>query len=473
MSKKNHKANINSWFWMSSSGLKATSDSLVSPFLPLYGIKLGANPSIIGLIVSISSLLSIIQIFWVKVADRIRNTRIVAILSNYSSGIFNFLFAAVQRLSGFITFRVSQSLVASASIPTSSALLAERTQTKDWPYWNGLIQAFIVLGTLIGVLLGGFLLSRYSEDIGFTIIFLAAGVISILASILFQIAVPKKKRLEKRRRWYQVEEVSVSIDNALAVMKTDKNFIMLALASFIFIFGVNFSAPFYIVYNINDYGLTIFQTSQLTAIGLVPQIISSFLTVKLIEKTRSKEVLIMGGLITAIFPLAFILPSVLEIGQNIFIILIVMWLLNGIAWGVINTSLATLVLDVIHPRRRTLQLAISNSLNSVAMFIAPILGGLAIPKSIIDGNMSVGSNFIYLIFIISAVFRFVGALIFIKVEEPIIGGTVLRPINKMMRVPIRTNIEKIVSTISTAPHRIRKRRKSTKTYGKISKEKTT
>ena len=51
-----------------------------------------------------------------------------------------------------------------------------------------------------------------------------------------------------------------------------------------------------------------------------------------------------------------------------------------------------------------------------------------------------------------------------KVQEPIIGGTILRPINKLMSYPIRTNIERTVHTIWTSSTKIRKRRK-TKTYG--------
>ncbi|MFW9851894.1 MAG: MFS transporter [Candidatus Thorarchaeota archaeon] len=466
MAKKNHKANIRSLFWLSSSGLKSTADSIMSPFLPLYGIELGASPTLIGLLVSITSLLSIVQIGWAKLADKLKNTRIIAIISNYLSSIFNFIFATFRNLAFFVSFRGTQSLISSASLPTSSAILAERTQTKDWPYWNGLIQTFLVIGSLIGILLGGFLLTRFSEELGYIVIFIFAGVISLFSAIMFHLAVPKKRVLEKRKRWYQVEEVSITLDNILAVMKSDKNFIKLSIASFIFIFGVNFSAPFYIVYNIHDYSLTIFEASLLTSIGLVPQIIFSLLTSKFIERIRTKEVLIMGGLITSFFPIVFFLPSILNWTQNIFVVLVIIWIVNGIAWGIINPSLSTLTLDVIHPRRRTLQLAISNSLNAIALFIAPVLGGLAIPQFLLNGDSPSQTDFIYLIFIISAIVRLVGSLFFIIVQEPIIGGTILRPINKIFSTPIRTNAEKIVSTIIATPFHINKRRKSTKTYGK-------
>jgi len=470
MTKKDHKANIRSLFWLSSTGLKSASDSIMSPFLPLYGIELGATPTLIGLLVSITSLLSIVQIGWARLADKLKNARIIAIISNYLSSIFNFIFATFSNLAFFVSFRGTQSLISSAALPTSSALLAERTQTKDWPYWNGLIQTFLIIGTLIGILLGGFLLTEFSNELGYIIIFVFAGTISLFSAIMFHLAVPKKTVLERRKQWYQIEEISVTLDNILMVMKSDKNFIRLSIASFIFVFGVNFSAPFYIIYNIHDYSLTIFETSLLTSIGLIPQIIFSLLTSKFIERIRTKEVLIIGGLATSFFPIVFFLPSIFNWTQNIFVVLVIIWIVNGIAWGIINPSLSTLTLDVIHPRRRTLQLAISNSLNAIALFIAPVLGGLAIPQFLLNGDIPSQTGFIYIIFVISAVGRLIGSILFITVQEPIIGGTILRPINKILVTPIRTNAEKIISTINASPLSIRKRRKYTKTYGK---EKTT
>ncbi len=468
MSKKEHKSNIKPWFWLTSSGMKSTSESIVSPFLPLYGVYLGASTSMIGLLVSITSLLSIVQIVWVRLADKVKNSRLIAIISNYVSSIFNFLFIIVKSLGYFVSLRGMQSLTASAALPTSSAILAERTQTKDWPFWNSLGQVFLVSGTLIGVLVGGFILSKFSEDLGFLIIFMISGGISVLGSILFHIAVPKKTTLEKKRKWHSVEEVSVSLDNVLAVMKTDTNFIWFSLASFIFTFGVNFSAPFYIVYNTSEsfYSIPILQIAILSAIGLVPQIIFSFITIKLIEKLRTKEVLIIGIFLTSIFPIAFLIPFWFGMVQNVYWVLITIWVINGMVWGIINPSLMTLTLDVIHPRRRMLQLAIFNSLNAIASFIAPILGGLAIPDSVVNGGVEPSPIFIYLIFIISAVFRLLGGLFFIKVKEPIIGGTILRPINKILTFPVRSNIERAVSIIITSSGKILHRNKIKGKYGK-------
>ena len=132
------------------------------------------------------------------------------------------------------------------------------------------------------------------------------------------------------------------------------------------------------------------------------------------------------------------IPSLAGRLTNVFWILIIIWSFNGIAWGIINSSLTVLLLDIIHPRRRTIQLAINNSLSAIALFIAPILGGFILEKTAT----------IYILLITSSTIRFLGVILFVLVKEPIIGGTLLRPIQRIIPYIVRTNAERGVSIIT-------------------------
>lgn len=435
--KEKKAANINASSLILSSSLKTSADSIISPFLPLYGIELGASPTLIGFIVSITSLLSVFQIVWAKIAEKINKIRFIAIITNYFTAAFNFLYTFVKNIPGFISIRGVQSIIASGSIPTGSVLIAERTSPKDWGFWNSLIQGAIAIGTLIGTLIGGVILLYLSDGKGYFWIFIIAGGLGLLSAVLFQNAIPSKKKLELKHRWMKVEEVGISFDNIIATMKTDKNFIFLSFAAFVFIFGVNLSGPFYIVFNTSTYGLTIFQAALLTSIGLAPQTISSIFASKFLEKARKKELVVLGGIVTSFFPIIYTIPYWINYSRNPFWILAIIWSINGTAWGIINSSLSTLILDVIHPRRRGLYLAIYNSLNSIALFLGPIIGGVILQNSTIP----------YLHFIISAALRIIGAMMFLFVKEPIIGGTILRPLQRIITFPFRTNSERNVLTI--------------------------
>lgn len=430
--------NIKRVFWFVSSGLRSLSDSIISPFIPLYGQALGATSTQIGFIVSITSLLSIVQLFWAYISQKFRITRAIAIISSYVSSVFSFVLLPIKNIYAFASVRGAHSIVLSATVPTSSSLIAERIPQSSWPLHNSLLQGILVVGTAIGTLVGGIFLWKFSTSLGFVIIFISSGAISILSAMLFHIAIPSQKRLVSKGRWYNIEEVDVTFNNTLAIMKTERNFLLFCIVNFIFVFGVNLSGPFYIIFNTTHYDLTIFETALLTAIGLIPQTISSIITAKFIEKVRKKELLIIAGIFTAFFPVFFMIPSLVGRVSNVFWILIIIWCFNGICWGIVNSSLVVLLLDIIHPRRRALQLAINNSLSAVALFVAPIIGGLVIEKTAT----------IYIILIISAAIRFIGVILFIFVKEPVIGGTILRPIQRLVPYILRSNMERGVSILS-------------------------
>ena len=437
-------ANIKTGYWFASSGIRAFSDSIISPYIPIYGQFLGATSTQIGFIVSITSLLNVSQLFWAFLSHKFNIARIMAIISSYVSSLFSFILLPIRNIYTFASMRGLQSVTVSAMLPTSSSLMAERTSPRSWPMRNSLLQGILVIGTLIGTIIGGILLWKIPTQNGFISIFVGSGIISIISAFLFHLAIPSRKRLESSGRWYQIEEVDMTLANTLATMKTDKNFVVFLFVNLIFIFGVNLSGPFYIIFNTTHYDLTILQTALLTSIGLVPQTIFSIITAKLIDKARKKELIVVAGILTSCFPVFYLIPSLTGRVTNVFWILIIFWSFNGIAWGIINSSLTTLSLDIMHPRRRTLQLAISNSISAIALFVAPILGGLIIEKT----------SSIYVILITSASFRFLGAILFSFVKEPVIGGTILRPIQRVLPFIIRSNAERGVTMItSTKPEK--------------------
>ncbi len=437
--KKNKASNIKPFSWFSSTATKATAESMISPFIPLYATYLGANSTLIGFLVSISSLLNIVQIFWAKIAEKYHKIRIIAIFTNFISSIFYYIYLLTQRVGVFIALRASQSLFTSGSIPTSSALLVGRTKRKDYAFWNSLGQFFMVFGALIGILSAGLILTYFVEEIGFKILFLLAGTLSIISAILFYLAVPSQEKLQKKKQWAEIEEVDISLDNIFAIMKTDKNFGILTAVSFIFVFGVHLSAPFYIIYNGLFYNLDIFRISLISAVGLFPQMLTSLLTARFIHRIRKKELLIISSSFTSFFPLIYVLPYFFPINE-VFYFLLTLWIINGAAWGFINGALTGLIIDIIHPRRRTLQLAIINAVSSMASFLGPILGGLILQFT---------AELFIIMFIISGIIRLLGTILFIFVKEPIIGGTILRPLGKIFKIISIRNLEKAGTLLVT------------------------
>ncbi|MHA1686930.1 MAG: MFS transporter [Candidatus Heimdallarchaeaceae archaeon] len=428
---KRRQSNIILRYWMSAVTLKTTAESIILPFLPLYGLLLNASLTTIGLLVAVNSLFGIAQILWAKYAETRQKLRITALVTNYCSAVFYFFFGLVPSIALLIAFRAVQSLIGSGFFPTSSALLTKRTESQDWGYWNSWIQASTVAGSLIGVLAGGAILYNPENKGSYILLFMLAGILSCLSAIMFHFSVPSQTRLEHKHKWVEIHETPVTMNNALAVMRTDKNFVILCIATFILVFGTNISGPFYIIFNTQFYDLTVMQSSILTAIGLVPQLILSLITYMFLDKLRKKELIIVTGIILSAFPLIYIIPYLTGHRTNVFGGFTILWILNGAAWGVANTAFTTLVLDIIHPGRRALQLAINNSVSAISLFLAPIFGGLI-----------TGAGVFYWVFIVSSLGRLLGIFVFKYVKEPIIGGTILRPLRRVFHIPVNVHLEK-------------------------------
>ncbi|NHJ86063.1 MAG: MFS transporter, partial [Asgard group archaeon] len=142
------KSNLKMGVWLASNGTRAFSDSILSPFIPLFGKnQLNANSTEIGLMVSITSLLSIVQIFWAYLAQKFNVSRFIAIIASYISSFLNFLLLPLRSIYSFAALRGVQSVTFSATLPTSSNILAERTPPRSWPLQNSLLQGILVIGT--------------------------------------------------------------------------------------------------------------------------------------------------------------------------------------------------------------------------------------------------------------------------------------------------------------------------------------
>ena len=170
-----HPSNIVQRYWMGSVVLKTTAESIILPFLPLYGLLFQASLPVIGVLVAVNSLFGLAQIIWARFAEKRGKLRITAIITNYSSSLFYFIFAFVPSIVVLIVFRAIQSLIGSGFYPTSAALLTKRTKQKDWAYWNSWVQASTVAGSLVGVLTGGFILNDPHNRWSYIILFIIAG----------------------------------------------------------------------------------------------------------------------------------------------------------------------------------------------------------------------------------------------------------------------------------------------------------
>ena len=105
------------------------------------------------------------------------------------------------------------------------------------------------------------------------------------------------------------------------------------------------------------------------------------------------------------------------------------WIVLGCGWGLFNSSIAVLLLDIAHPQYRSLLIAVFNAVSGISMFLGPIIGGILIDFT---GDL-------FFPFILRFIIVFIAVFFFLKVvKEPEISGIELKPIRNVFPFFTRT-----------------------------------
>ncbi len=129
---------------------------ILIPQLGVYGVKFGASPFTVGLLISVYSLMQLVAAPLLgRLSDRY-GRRPVLLLSQVGSLAGYLLFAFAQSLPLLFLARVIDG-VSGGNIATAQAVVADITPPKDRARGMGVIGAAFGLGFVLGPALGGFL----------------------------------------------------------------------------------------------------------------------------------------------------------------------------------------------------------------------------------------------------------------------------------------------------------------------------
>lgn len=143
---------------------------IVLPVLPLYAQTFGANPLAIGVIVASFSLMQFLFMpIWGRVSDRI-GRRPVILWSLVASASSYLIYGFAHSLAILILSRIFAG-IASATISTAQAYIADVTTSENRAKGMGLIGAAFGLGFIFGPVIGGIL-----SESGHVLQFIAAAL---------------------------------------------------------------------------------------------------------------------------------------------------------------------------------------------------------------------------------------------------------------------------------------------------------
>lgn len=356
---------------------------IIIPVLPFYAEKIGANPTELGLLMSVYSFMQLIFApVWGRVSDRIGRKPVIMIGIAGLSLSFFLMSVSTQLWMLFIARIIGGSLSA-ANMPTVMAYVADITSPEDRAKGMGMIGAATGLGFIFGPALGG-VFSKVSLNTPFYI----AAVLSLLTFLL--VFVILKESLPKEKRGIQNKEKSSIwkvFENSLSILFILQLFISLSLS------GLEATFAYFAA---KRAGL---DTVNLGYIFMIMGLASAFVQGGLIGKLTQKfgaGAVIQGGILVSAIGFGLILLVDSFTTAAIFLTIF------GVGNGVIRPSVSTLLTNQSTSGHGSVTGFLS-SFDSLGRILGPTLGGwlysISIGLPYISGViMSIIALILYLVY---------------------------------------------------------------------------
>ncbi|MFZ7945046.1 MFS transporter [Neobacillus sp. 19] len=197
---------------------------IIIPVLPFYAEEIGANPTELGLLMAVYSLMQLIFApMWGQVSDRIGRKPVMLI--GIAGLAISFLIQALStELWMLFAARILGGILSSANMPTAMAYVADITTEENRGKGMGIIGAATGLGFVFGPAIGG-IFSKISLSMPF---YLASGS-SIITLILVFILLKESKQ-NKTQTSKEKTSIWKAFNGAVSVLFFVQLFISLSLS---------------------------------------------------------------------------------------------------------------------------------------------------------------------------------------------------------------------------------------------------
>jgi DHA1 family tetracycline resistance protein-like MFS transporter len=343
--------------------------TIILPLLPFYSESLGASPFVIGTIVSVYGLCQFIAgPILGKASDRFGRKPILMI-------------SQLGTFAGFILLALSRSLVlvflariidglTAGNISVAQAYISDNTEPKDRTRAFGIVGASFGLGFLIGPAISG-VLSKYGNQ---TPIWAAAGLsaLSILATLTLLPNGVKPPQGARRNKGFLPFKDIKEFSRDPVVAQLLMQFMAFSFAFSMFVSGLALFCAARFHWRGHSFGAAevgyVFTYSG--AINLTVQL---FLMKVLAKKWGDAKIVMIGFLLMAIGYGA--LSGVSSVSLLLFYLTF-----NNLGAAVLRPALTSQISQNVGREHQGTVLGVNQSLQSIAVIIAPLFSGLFIDR---------------------------------------------------------------------------------------------
>ncbi|ACL70256.1 MFS transporter [Halothermothrix orenii] len=323
------------------------------PTLSPYIESLGASYKMIGIILgSFGFTQMLLRIPLGIISDKINRRKVFVVLGvflGFASALGMWLF---NDLILILIFR-AMSGAAAATWVTYVVLFSSYFDSNDTPKAMGIINAFLRVGQVTAMLIGGQAAQYYGQKAPF----LVAVVGGIIGLVLSTGVVEKKNDHHKQVRLKSLILVMKEVE----LIKVSILAILFQIIIFATVFG-------FVPVAAKKIGATSLQLGMLTTLSTLPAIFSSALSGTLAERYGEKKTIMFGFLVIAFSCIT--VPYISSV-----LLLFIIQIIGGFARGFVFSLLMGLSIKNIEEDKRATAMGFYQAVYGIGMFLGPIIVG--------------------------------------------------------------------------------------------------
>lgn len=354
---------------------------IIIPVLPFYAEEIGANPTELGLLMAVYSLMQLIFApMWGQVSDRI-GRKPVMMIGIAGLGVSFLIQAMATELWMLFAARIIGGILSSANMPSAMAYVADITTEENRGKGMGIIGAATGLGFVFGPAIGG-IFSKFSLNMPFYLACGSSFITLILVFLLLKESAQKKGAVTKEK-----QSLWKAFSGAVSILFLVQLLISLSLS------GLEATFAYFAA---KKAGLGASQLGYIFMImGFASAIVQGGLVGRLTKKYGERMVIQAGIIVSALgFGLILLVDS--------FATAAIFLTIFGIGNGVIRPSVSSLITKTSTAGYGS-STGLLSSFDSLGRIIGPPLGGwlfsMAIGLPYISGAIiSIAAFILFLLF---------------------------------------------------------------------------
>jgi len=387
------------------------SNGIISPYVPVYAVQLGASSTEMGWLRSLINLLeNVMQVLWGIASDKLGRYVPVILVGGILSALLWFPLLFVTTLRQFIAIVALQAFATSIVAPAWASLIGKVTPKSRRGVITSRINIAASLGSMGATLLSGYVMSIMGGSLSrmYMIPIVLAAICGLVSSIVM-IKVHEEKKISRG--------LSTSSWIDLKAFRSNANFQTLCKVSFIHSFFMSMAWPLFTITMVRVVKADMMQIAYISVISGGVAVFARRFAGRITDYAGRRTLLILSraGI--------FIYPTIYALSTSVYH-LFVAELIIGLFVAISDIVLFAYQLDITPEDQRGAGIALYNTVNGVATFFGSLSGGY-IPSILTWAGFD-GLLPLQLAYAISAAGRLGGGLLFLKVKEPRVYPSTVR-----------------------------------------------